>query len=331
MTELSVIVPVFNAERYLTECVDSILEQEFSDYELILVDDGSSDRSAEICDEYAKRDSRVKVIHQQNRGVAAARNRGLDEASGKYIAFVDSDDYIEKSMYQSMMTVAYNQKCDFVMCDCVKEYPDKIVPYTHEIRPGYYDKKQLITEYYPHLLMMENIEYPPTISNWLCVFQKKLCDGIRYLEGVRFSEDLLFGAQVIQRANSFFYMKDHLYYHYRMNPESATHTFASDKWEDYLRLFHEAQKSFANSEEFDFTQQIDYMLLFFVYNAVGDILKVCQYNKRQKMEMINEILADPVVRDMFHRVKVHKLSISWKLKIQTWIYKYRLGIRLLIP
>ncbi len=103
MPQISVIVPVYNVEKYLSRCIDSILNQTFSDFELILVDDGSPDQSGKICDEYALKDSRVKVIHKKNGGVSAARNTGIDEAVGEYIMFVDSDDYIDENMLSDMM------------------------------------------------------------------------------------------------------------------------------------------------------------------------------------------------------------------------------------
>ena len=122
MPKVSIIVPVYNVEKYLRRCIDSILRQTLTDIEVILVDDGSFDSSGKICEEYARKDSGLRVIHQKNAGVAVARNTGLDIASGDYIAFVDSDDYIEPNMYQSMMQVANQYDCDVVLCDCVKEH-----------------------------------------------------------------------------------------------------------------------------------------------------------------------------------------------------------------
>lgn len=106
MSEISVIVPVYNVEKYLKRCVDSILNQSYKDFELILVDDGSKDSSGKICDEYGQTDSRVKVIHKKNGGVSAARNTGLKFATGEYIMFVDSDDYIDESMLLEMIKYA---------------------------------------------------------------------------------------------------------------------------------------------------------------------------------------------------------------------------------
>lgn len=324
MIKLSVVVPVYKTEQYLHRCVDSILNQSFRDFELILVDDGSPDACPEICEEYAKRDNRIKVVHKKNAGVAAARNTGLDVASGEYVTFVDSDDWIESNMYQRMVETAAEYDCDVVMCDCVKDFPDHSQVYSHDIRPGYYDYEQLKSEYYPHLLMMENVEYPATISNCLCMFRRIQRDNqpnLRYVEGVRFSEDLLFGAQMMYRARSFYYMKGETFYHYCMNPTSATHTFTPDKWKDYSRLHQAAEQYFLAISEYDFRHQLDLMLLFFMYNALGDIHGAATLSKREKRKQIRSILRCPEIRKMFSRIRIWKLPIFWKLKILTVLYK----------
>ena len=154
---ISVIIPVYNSEKFLNRCVDSVLKQSYKELDIILIDDGSSDKSGEMCDQYAQMDKRVRVIHQKNRGVSAARNSGLDVAIGDYCTFVDSDDYIESEMYQSMIDIAEQYNCDVIMCDCVKEFGTRTEAYTHDIRQGYYDREQLEKEYFPHLLIMPNI------------------------------------------------------------------------------------------------------------------------------------------------------------------------------
>ena len=141
---VSVIVPVYNSEKYLNRCVDSILNQTYRSIELILVDDGSPDNSGRICDEYAEKDSRVRVIHKANAGVSAARNSGLEVASGDYATFVDSDDYIEPDMYSDMMEKVNQYNCDVVMCDCVKDFPDRSEIYSHNIRTGFYSYNKYV-------------------------------------------------------------------------------------------------------------------------------------------------------------------------------------------
>lgn len=113
--KISVIVPVYKAEKYLHRCVDSLLAQTFQDYEILLIDDGSPDRSGEICDEYAKRDARIRVFHKENGGVSSARNTGLDNANGEWIAFVDSDDWVESDYLQIMIEPTANKSVEYVV------------------------------------------------------------------------------------------------------------------------------------------------------------------------------------------------------------------------
>ncbi|MGN0398562.1 MAG: glycosyltransferase [Blautia sp.] len=117
MAEVSIIVPVYQVEKYIRQCVDSILAQTFTDFELILVDDGSKDQSGKICDEYAWMDERVKVIHKENGGLSDARNKGMDQASGNYFMFVDSDDYIAPTMIECLYKSILNQNADIAVCN----------------------------------------------------------------------------------------------------------------------------------------------------------------------------------------------------------------------
>lgn len=112
--KISIIVPVYNVEKYLARCIDSILEQTFSDFECLLIDDGSPDCSGALCDEYAHKDNRIHVIHQKNAGVSAARNRGLDAARGEWICFVDSDDWCAKDMLSLLYGAAFENDADVV-------------------------------------------------------------------------------------------------------------------------------------------------------------------------------------------------------------------------
>lgn len=118
--KVSIIVPVYNVEKYLRECIESILAQTYKTYELILVDDGSPDLCPIICDEYARIDKRIKVIHKENGGISSARNLGLKEANGDYILFVDSDDYIEKNMLFNLVNIASATNADIVQCNYIR-------------------------------------------------------------------------------------------------------------------------------------------------------------------------------------------------------------------
>lgn len=125
MAKISVIVPVYNVEEYLKRCVDSILAQTFTDFELLLVDDGSTDSSGKICDEYAKEDSRIKVFHKENGGLSSARNYGIEQATSPYIGFIDSDDYIECDMYEILYKNIVAEDAQMSMCSLYDIYNGK--------------------------------------------------------------------------------------------------------------------------------------------------------------------------------------------------------------
>ena len=329
MPKLSIIVPVYRAEAFLPQCIDSILAQTMTDLELILVDDGSPDRSGEICDRYAAADPRVRVIHQANQGVSAARNTGLDLAKGTFVTFVDSDDYLEPNMYETMLDTAGQYGCDLVICDCMKEFTDHQELYSHNIRPGFYDAEQMKTAYFPQLLILPQVEYPATISACTCVFRRQACPDLRYEPGIRYSEDWLFGSQLALHARSLYYRKGDAFYHYRMHDSSATHRFVPDKWSDYQKLFARMEAVFGAYPHFDFSHQLDLTLLFLAYNAVGDLLGTDSIPRQEVRDIICGILRTPVLRGMFRRLKILSLPISRKQKILTVLYRHRLGIGLL--
>ena len=138
---ISVIIPVYNVEGFVKRCVDSVVNQTYPHLEIILIDDGSADSSGDICDRYAQTDGRIVVIHQENAGLSAARNRGLDIAKGEYVGFVDADDYIDADMYQTLYNKAAETGCDIIECDLRHTYKN-----TEDVEKAvrHYDKKNLI-------------------------------------------------------------------------------------------------------------------------------------------------------------------------------------------
>lgn len=324
MPKVSVIVPVYNAEKYLQECVDSILRQTLADIEVILVDDGSFDSSPVLCDGYAERDKRVKAIHQRNSGAAAARNQGMNVAQGEYIAFVDSDDWIDADMYKRMVAVAEADDCDLVICDCLKESDCGSQLYTHDLPAGFYDRERMYSVYFSQLLMPDTMEYPVTISNWLLLIRREVisANGITFPEGMRFSEDLLFGSEVGYFSQSMTYLKEYAPYHYRQNPDSVTHTAYKDKWPLLRELWCRINESFGKKQDYDFTQQIQRCMLFFVYMAMNQ-RRYAGLSKKEFFHEAGVVLDDPLVQTTLKKTSIRQLHISQKLKIITLIYQKR--------
>lgn len=194
--KVSVIVPVYNTEKYIRECMDSIINQTLKDIEIICVDDGSPDNSGKILDEYAQKDNRIHVIHQKNAGVSAARNRGIAEAKGEYIKFVDSDDFIS------------NETCQ-ICYDKSKEYDADIV--VHDVEENNVLNKP----------QFDRI----TMSSCFILFKADLIknNNIKFREGTSYGEDQAFNLICVPKANKIVTIVDNLYT-YRANPTSATNT-----------------------------------------------------------------------------------------------------------
>lgn len=183
MPEISIIVPVYNVEKYIRKCIESILNQTFSDFELILVDDGSTDNSGKICDEYKLKDDRVIVIHKENSGVSSARNVGIDNANGKFLGFVDGDDYIEKDMYETLYKDIKEFDADISVCQVYDEYNNSCKPRTggsNAMKRGVLNN---ITAF--KLTILRNII---GVTVWNKLYKKKLFENCRY-PNVKTSED----------------------------------------------------------------------------------------------------------------------------------------------
>lgn len=320
---VSVIVPVYNVEKYLARCIDSILNQTLKNIEIILVNDGSTDSSPVICDGYKNKYENIKVIHKENNRVSAARNDGIKVAKGKYIGFVDSDDWIESEMFESMYKVAEDTKSDFAMCDFKKIGIGNEYIVSQPIREGYYDRNMIEKELFSCMIMFENIEFPPTISNCTCLFRRELLlnNDIYYDEDIHYCEDSIFGSKVMYHANSFYYMKGKYFYNYFYNPNSTTTTCNMKKWDSYLKINSRLKEEFKDNKV-DFSRQIKINMLYFTLNFLGDIKK-SDLSIKDKRKECKKILNEKSVREIFYNFDMPDVGI--KLKVILLLIKYRLS------
>lgn len=203
MPKVSVIVPVYNVEKYIKKCIDSILNQTFKDFELILIDDGSPDNCGKICDEYAGKDLRVKVIHKENGGLSDARNFGIDASQGEIIGFVDSDDYIDKDMYAQMITYLEENNCDVVCCDKYIVRDDK-----KKFRPSYQENKIFNNEQAVNEIFNGNLD----TTAWNKIYKRSVIKDIRFPKG-RIYEDVATIHKYIYNAGKVGYISKP-FYHY---------------------------------------------------------------------------------------------------------------------
>lgn len=215
MPIISVIVPVYNAEKYLHRCIDSILAQTFTNFEVLLVNDGSKDNSGKICDEYAVKDQRIRVFHKENGGVSSARNLGLDNARGEWITFVDSDDWIEPTMYELMYDDAIKKGVELVYCDMNMVYEDKTEAY--QSAEFHIEKTKLIQNY--------------ITTVWTCLVlfmtKRKVYEDnkLKLPTKIDYCEDFWVAVRLMHYANKISYVPLALYNYNRANENSAMHTF----------------------------------------------------------------------------------------------------------
>ena len=206
---VSFIVPVYNAEQTLRRCVDSILGQDFKDIELLLIDDGSTDGSPAICDGYAEKDPRVRAIHKENGGVSRARNLGISSAEGRYIQFVDSDDWISHDATAELYEAAAANDCDMVICDFYRVVGKRVQQKGNIDETGVFSR-EIYAEY-----MMENPADFYYGVLWNKLFRRDIIEqyGLRMNEEVSWCEDFMFVLEYLVHAKTFFAVQKPLYYY----------------------------------------------------------------------------------------------------------------------
>lgn len=254
MGYVSIIVPVFNAEKYLEKCISSILCQTFKEFELILVDDGSSDGSALICDKYSNNDSRVKVIHKKNGGVSSARNAGIISSKGEYLVFVDADDILAQEFLEEGMRIIADDSIDIFISGIRMNYYQENVVIKGEDLGVVRDTRYNVNE----LLEQIDVDFPLMCicGPWAKIYKKKIIDNnnILFDESIAFGEDTRFNLNVYKHCNRVFFSEKKLYYYRRINGESLFSKFKTDTYElhrdEYTLLFNLMKEKKCNQLSF---------------------------------------------------------------------------------
>lgn len=228
MPKISIIVPIYNVEDYLPRCIDSILAQTFSDFELILVDDGSPDNCGEICDEYAKKDDRIVVIHKENGGLADARNAGIAVAKGEYFGFIDSDDWIDPNMYQVLYNIATKNDADISECSFAQCSDNITINQPQKIVEKEFTKEDAIIQLYSG-------DVYGTIVVWNKLYRNVLFNELKFQTG-KICEDQYIIPKLFYSANRIVSC-DYIGYYYFYRENSIMNSGFSAKRLDAVRAF----------------------------------------------------------------------------------------------
>lgn len=272
--KVSIIVPIYNVEKYLLRCLNSLLNQTLRDIEIILVDDGSPDCCPQMCDEYAKKDARIKVIHKKNGGLSSARNAGLDIARGEYVAFVDSDDYTSCIAYETLYNAALDEQLDVVYAGFECLYSDK-----NSMESFVFDKKyqgQEIVSFLSEMLCPSNPiksdKERVCMSVWNAIYKRSIIEKfhIRFKsERTYLSEDILFHLDFLPHCKVIRCIPQ-IFYHYCENGGSLTHNFNENKIKSNFKLY-EMMLQIIRQNGLDMLEY-KVMMFFFIY-IKGIIMK----------------------------------------------------------
>ena len=230
MSKVSIIIPVYNAEKTLCRCLDSLVVQTYEDVEIILVNDGSVDSSRNICETYRDKYSQIILINQENAGPATARNVGIDSASGKYISFVDADDYVECGMIEEMVNAAETNHAEMVICGYDQEHSGVIVKHEYKYDAGLYvgeGARKIAIDLISDVSAKRIPPYSPVRMILKDVLENP---QIRYAKGMIRSEDYYFFVQLHFRIKRLYLLGDKPLYHYIEVSNSVTHRYVPKYW-----------------------------------------------------------------------------------------------------
>lgn len=333
---VSIIVPIYNAEKYLEKCISSIINQTYSNLEIILINDGSKDKSIDICNKYAKMDNRIIVIDKENEGVSIARNKGIQIANGEWISFIDADDWIEPNMYEVMLSKSKNKELDVVICNCyINKNNNEVKNSFLTLNDTFYNKEE-INVFQRKFLCKGIKKYKPYVwgigAPWCKLYRSKLIkeNDIKFVPGLTRNEDGLFNLYIFEYAKKLLYVSECLY-HYRILSSSLSHgkqeniVKNTEKNLDELIKFADKfnkDEIFVNgvySRIITSTQQ--YLQYLFFYD-----INIKSYKKKKK-EILNLMK-----QDRYHTAckKFSYSTMTFFEKIYCFCFKHKLILSLLL-
>ena len=283
----SIVVPIYNVEEFLKECIESLINQIYTNIEIILVDDGSPDGSPKMCDDYAKLDKRIRVVHKKNGGLVSARKAGAEVATGDYLICVDGDDYVTTDMVEKFNNIISEYKCDVACCSYF--VGDVNNPYNIPYASGYYNKNDLVEKIYPSLIEDADCNSFPN-SLWAKVYKKDLYlqEQLSLDNTIKIGEDLACTKPIIAKADSMYLLNEPLYF-YRINFNSMTKNRKPFNWSVPKAIYNHLFERLKDIE-FDFSDQMNRNCVHNVFNvAVSQFYQKDKTTKEIKKEIQQNI------------------------------------------
>jgi glycosyltransferase involved in cell wall biosynthesis len=327
-TKVSIIVPVYNVEEYLSRCIESIQKQTMQELEIILVDDGATDCSGKMCDEFALKDSRIQVIHKENGGLTSAWKAGVMKATGDFVGFVDSDDWIDEDMFATLYERAVNSDSDLTICGLVYEFEDgKTAKKTEssKLKGKVYERADIEAEIYPMMLndgrFFGRTIQPARVTK---LYKRKIImDNMNYCSDlVSIGEDLQITFPVLCDAKRVCMIEDYYPYHYWINQKSMTGKHDPNYVGKIAETMNQLLNISVQKNVYDFTPQIvnDFLSLT-ILGIKGEIMKNYKAGIFKVIKNLKKIFNMPEVREAIATYNMPKLGLAEKIYIKLMQYR----------
>ncbi len=312
---ITIIIPIYNVEKYLRECLDSVINQTYKKLQIILIDDGSNDNSGKICDEYKEKDNRIEVMHKANGGVSSARNAGLKIAKGDYITFVDGDDYLDKDYCEKLLRKLKENDVECVICGYNRLYEKNLEVVTKGENLRITNK-----EFLDNILNVQGGAGIACAKLW----KKNAVINIKFNEEIKIAEDSLFGIQAAKNVNNVYILNEALY-NYRFNKNSAVRRYNKDFANICLKSMKAAkeyiEKEYANDESVikKFNNYIAYHILLISVNYCFN--KENSLNWIEQIRSLKEVVSIPEYKEGVKKSNYEGLSLTRKITLFTIKHK----------
>lgn len=333
MIKVSIIVPIYNNDKYLKRCIDSLVNQTLYEIEIILVNDGSTDDSLLICREYAEKDERIRVINKSNGGVSSARNIGIEKAQGEFLAFVDSDDFVDENMYKSMYLKVKNEGSDCCICNIeIHTKDDKNV-----IKNIIGKSKIIGNEIYEFLVL--NLIAAPYVTSCdrmttfrgpcTYLYKRQIIReyDIQFNENLCIGEDFLFNLQYMTKINSLS-IEENSFYRYCINSISATQKYSSNCWGNHKKLIEEV-KNYINvyylgrNLDAQFIQRCNVMIFSYLSTiALNEVKTGNPKSLYQRIKYLRNVMSDEIIVDALKNYNPDKATTVQKLYLLCIKFKF---------
>lgn len=321
---VSTIIPVYNAEKFLEECIESLRNQTLKEIEMIFINDGSTDNSLEILKKYEKIDSRIKVINQKNSGPSVARNRGIEIANGEYLSFIDSDDWVETSMYEDMYHRAINDKSDVVICDMKMVSVDsqlyvKGIIYSDEK----YDRKNIEDKIFKELL--SNSQFNSMANK---IYKRSIVKENNLLldKDIYYAEDWKFNMEFFKYSQTVSYINK-CYYYYRRGHESSSNFYNDTTFERTGLWIYNMRKKYAIELGINPYLAVDDLFQVIIHCIVSEFRR-SDISIKDKLKKVSYIINSKECLEVIDNINTHRLCVKYRFLY--YFIKYKILIALLL-